>query len=148
MSFDLDLDTDKTISVIVSKDTAITGTEEDAYEKYLETLDEAYLNLQGIPTKFLMRKTLPYRDSKAIMNAQLTFEDNKPKVNVSFIMDEVRCALIGIEGSTTAFAKDTDGYCSKEIVNELYNRGVLMDLYNGRRSASGDGAADGAVKKS
>jgi len=62
-------------------------------------------------------------------------------------MDEVRCALVGIEGpSSDAFKKDkNDGYADAQLINYLYNRGVLMDLYNGRR---GTKESEGVPKKS
>jgi len=150
MAFDFDLDTDSEVRVIVSKDSAIKGTSEEDYESYLESLDESKLQfVEGVePTRFVLRKTLPYRDTKMVMNAQVTVdEDNKPKVNISFIMDEVRCALLGIEGpNSNKFIKDKkDGYADSKLINFLYNRGVLMDLYNGRRNATGD--SDESVPK-
>jgi len=81
MSFEFDLDTDSTVSIIVSKDSAVRGTSEDAYEKYLEGLDESHLTFaEGVePTRFVLRKTLPYRDTKMVMNSQVRIgEDNKP----------------------------------------------------------------------
>ena len=147
MGFTLNMDTDKTVSIIVSKDSSISGVEDEVYEKYLEDLDESLLPIQGEPTRFLMKKTLPYKDTKRVMNSQVSFIDGKPNVNISFIMDEVRCALVGMEGpGAEAFVKDKDGYASMDVVNSLYNAGVLMDLYNGRRSAAGD--SDGVSKKS
>lgn len=147
MGFTLNMDTDKTVSIIVSKDSSISGVEDEVYEKYLEDLDESLLPIQGEPTRFLMKKTLPYKDTKRVMNSQVSFIDGKPNVNISFIMDEVRCALVGMEGpGAEAFVKDKDGYASMDVVNSLYNAGVLMDLYNGRRSAVGD--SDGVSKKS
>lgn len=147
MAFQLKMDTAETVSVIVSKDSSIKGVSEEAYEEYLKDLDEAKLQIEGEPTKFVMKLTLPYKDTKKIMNSQLGIEDGQPKVNMSFIMDEVRCALVGMEGpGSEAFKKDKDGYASMEVVNSLYNAGVLMDLYNGRRNAAGEG--DETPKKS
>lgn len=139
MAFNLEMDTDKTVSIIVSKDSSIKGVSEEVYERYLEGLDESVLPIQGEPTRFIMKKTLPYRDTKRVMNSQVSFQDGKPKVNISFIMDEVRCALVGMEGpGSEGFRKDkTDGYADREVVNSLYNAGVLMDLYNGRRNVVG-----------
>lgn len=146
MAFEFDLDTESTVNVIVSKDSAIKETSEEDYESYLESLDESKLTFtDGVePTRFVLLKTLPYRDSKLVMNSQVSIEDDKPKVNISFIMDEVRCALQGIEGpNSTAFVKDKrDGYADTKLINYLYNRGVLMDLYSGRRNAGGDGDED------
>lgn len=139
MAFMLNMDTDKTVSIIVSKDSSIKGVSEDVYEEYLKTLDESKLPIQGTPTKFILKRTLPYKDTKRVMNSQVSFEGGKASVNISFIMDEVRCALVGMEGpGSEAFTKDKDGYASMEVVNSLYNAGVLMDLYNGRRNAAGE----------
>lgn len=136
--FSFELDTEKTVAVIVSKDNAIKGTTDEAYEEYLKDLDETKLAISGEPTRFVLKKTLPYKDTKKVMNSQVSLEGKKPKVNISFIMDEVRCALVAIENSNIPLKKDSDGYCSADIVNALYNRGVLMDLYTARRNASGD----------
>lgn len=143
MTFLLNMDTDKTVSIIVSKDSSIKGVDEEVYENYLKDLDESKLPIAGPSTKFLMKRTLPYKDTKRVMNSQVSFDDGKASVNVSFIMDEVRCALVGMEGpGAEAFEKDKDGYASMNIVNALYNSGVLMDLYNGRRNAAGESAED------
>jgi len=148
MAFLLNMDTDKTVSVIVSKDSSIRGVAEDVYEQYLLDLDESKLPIEGPSTKFLLKKTLPYKDTKRVMNSQVSFDDGKASVNISFIMDEVRCALVGMEGpGAEAFKKDKDGYASMDVVNALYNSGVMMDLYNARRNAAGDGAIE-APKKS
>lgn len=139
MSFTLNMDTKQTVSIIVSKDSSIKGVDEETYEKYLEALDESLLVIEGEPTRFIMKRTLPYRDTKRVMNSQVSFENGKPNVNISFIMDEVRCALVGMEGpGADGYKKDKDGYASMEVVNALYNAGVLMDLYNGRKSAADD----------
>lgn len=147
MAFDLELDTSKTVDIVVSKDNAV-GCSEEEYEEYLNDLDESRLQLKGEPTRFQLKKVLPYKDTKRVMNSQMTVgKDGNTQMNLSFMLEEVRCALLGIKGSKTEFKKDGDGYCSKDIVNELYNRGVLMDLYNGRRNAAGD-QDDAARKKS
>lgn len=150
MAFELDLDNKKTLSIVVSKDSSIKNVAEETYEEYLRDLDESKLAFDGEPTRFLLKKTLPYRDTKRVMNSQLGLdEDNKPKVNMSFIMDEVRCALVGMEGpGADKFSKDRDGYASQDIVNVLYNKGVLMDLYNGRRNAAGELDDESVPKKS
>jgi len=139
MSFDFDLDTKTTIKVIVSKDSAIKGTDEKDYEKYLETLDESLLTfVEGKePTRFVLLKTLEYRDTKRVMNSQISVDGDKPKVNISFMLEEVRCSLVDIEGSKVKWVQDTDKKCARAIVNSLYNAGVMMDLYNARKNASG-----------
>jgi len=143
MAFLLNMDTDKTVSVIVSKDSSIKGVADEVYEQYLKDLDESKLPIQGPSTKFIMKRTLPYKDTKRVMNSQVSFDDGKASVNISFIMDEVRCALVGMEGpGAEAFKKDKDGYASMDVVNSLYNSGVMMDLYNARRNSAGEGTAD------
>lgn len=143
MSFILDLDTDKTVSIIVSKDSSIKGVTDEVYADYLKDLDESKLAINGPSTKFILKRTLPYKDTKRVMNSQVSFEDGKASVNVSFIMDEVRCALVGMEGpGSESFKKEKDGYVSMDIVNAIYNSGVLMDLYNGRRNVSGESGED------
>jgi len=148
MGFILSMDTDKTVSVIVSKDSSIRDVTEEVYEQYLKDLDESKLPIQGESTRFILRKTLPYKDTKKVMNSQVSFDDGKASVNVSYIMDEVRCALTGMEGpGSESFKKDKDGYASMDVVNALYNSGVMMDLYNARRNAAGEGT-DNVPKKS
>ncbi len=142
MGFTLNMDTDKTVSVIVSKDSSIKGVSEEVYEDYLKELDESLLTFNGEPARFKLRLTLPYRDTKRVMNSQVSFEDGKPSVNISFIMEEVRCALVGMEGPGSEAFQLEKGTATKEVVNSLYNAGVLMDLYNGRRNATGDNEED------
>lgn len=149
MSFILNMDTDKTVAVIVSKDSSIKGVSDEVYEAYLKDLDESKLPIAGTPTKFILKRTLPYRVAKRVMNSQVGFEDGKPQVNISYLMEEVRCALVGMEGpGSEAFKKDKDGYAAQEVVGALYNAGVLMDLYNARRNAAGEGHEDAESKKS
>ena len=144
------MDTEKTVSIIVSKDVSLKHVSEEDYEDYLEDLDESKLNLaeDATPTRFVLKKILPYKDTKRVMNSQMSFEDGKAQVNISFMMEEVRLALVGMEGpGAESFKKDKDdGGADQGIVNALYNSGVLMDLYNGRRNAAGEGVE--ASKKS
>jgi hypothetical protein len=143
MSFIINMDTSKTISVIVSKDSSIKGVSDEIYESYLKDLDESKLPVEGPCTRFVLKRTLPYKDTKRVMNSQMSFEDGKPSVNISFILDEVRCALVGIEGpGSEFFKKDKDGYAPLELVNALYNGGVLMDLYNARKNAAGENSEE------
>jgi hypothetical protein len=148
MAFILNMDTDKTVSVVVSKDSSIVDFSQEKYDEYLKDLDESKLTFNGVPTRFVMKKSLPYKDTKRVMNSQVSFEDGQAKVNVSFMLDEVRCALVGIEGpGAESFKKDKDGYASMDMINALYNAGVLMDLYTARRNAAGEGE-DSVSKKS
>lgn len=144
MGFVLSFDTDKTIAVVVSKDSAVHCTEEE-YEQYQQTLDESLLHLDGEPTRFILKKTLAYKDTQRVINAQMSFDEEtkKPKMNAAFFMEEVRCALVGMTGpGSDGFKKDPDGCAASGIVNYLYNAGVLMDLFNARKNVSGDSDAE------
>jgi hypothetical protein len=141
------MDTDKTVSVIVRKDSSIKTVTDEVYDEYLKDLDESRLPIIGESTRFILKKTLPYKDTKRVMNSQINFDEGKASVQISFIMDEVRCALVGMEGpGSEHFKKDKDGYASMDVVNSLYNAGVLMDLFNARKNAAGEG--DDVPKKS
>lgn len=144
MAFLLNMDTEATVSIIVSKDSAIKHVSEETYEKYLETLDESLLELpEGAePTRFILKKVLPYKDTKRVMNSQVSFDDGKPNVNISFILDEVSCALDGMTGPGAESFEKINNRASHKLVNALYNQGVLMDLYNGRRNATGEGDSE------
>lgn len=142
------------VKVVVSKDSAVTCSSED-YDKYLETLDETLLNLSGAPTRFVLRKTLPYDAQQKVMNAQASYEKGKVKINMAYVMEEVRLALVDIEHEEDVpninqlkYKKDSDGYCSKDLVAGLQGAGVLMDLYRARQNASGSPKADDLAKKS
>ena len=147
MGFMLSLDTAETVKVIVHKDSSIAGVSDEVYQQYLKNLDESLLPINGEPTRFVLKKTLEYKDTKHVMNSQVDItEDGKPKMNMSFMLDEVRCALVGMEGPGEAsFRKGPDGKASQEVVNALYNAGVVMDLYTGRKAGTEDLEA---VKKS
>lgn len=148
MAFDLELDASKTVDVIVHKDSAVKCSEEE-YEEYLKDLDESRLKLDGEPTRFVLKKVLPYKDTRDLMNNQMSVtKDGDTNMKLSFMLEEVRRALVSIKGSKTPLKMDGDGYCSKDIVNELYNRGVLMDLYHARKNASGETEQSALRKKS
>jgi hypothetical protein len=134
---------DGTIEVIARIDDAIIY-DEDKYSKYLETLDESHLSFaEGKqPTKFLMRKVLPYKLSQKVQNKQLSFEGKTPQFSLTFMAEEVRCSLIGIknpdnlpEDEKIKFekSKDDDG-ASDDMIAKLISCGIAQDLYLARQS--------------
>ena len=140
------------VEVIVSKDTAIDCSDED-YDKYLETLDESLLKLTCDPTRFVLRKNLPYEASQKVMNAQATYDKGKVQMQMSYVMEEVRAALIDIKypdevpkEDRLEFKRESDGLASKHLISILQGAGVLMDLFRAR-SAQSSGPKDDAAKK-
>lgn len=143
---------DTTIKVVVSKDTAVNCSE-DEYEKYTETLDESLLQLDGCPTRFILRKNLSYEASQKVMDAQASFVKGKVQMNMSYVLEEVRAALIGVENppdlskdESIIWKRENDGLTNKQLVAGLQNAGVLMDLYKARQSF-GSNPGESAKKK-
>lgn len=138
------------IKVIVRADSAIKWPEskEDADEiwaAYLKSNDESFLefNEGEQPTRFVLRKVLSYDQASKVQNQQMTMRDGQVQVQMSFIMEEVRQSLVDIENPELTplpdriqFKKDSDGGCSKEIVEGLQAIGAVMDLYTARQNAS------------
>lgn len=149
MSLKLPSRTD-TIKVIVRADSALKWPEskEDADEvwaSYLKSNDEGFLefNEGEQPTRFVLRKVLTYDQAQKVQNQQMTMRDGQVQVQMSFIMEEVRQSLVDIENPELTplpdriqFKKDSDGGCSKEIVEGLHALGAVMDLYTARQNAS------------
>ena len=143
---------DATIKVVVSKDSAVNCTD-DEYEKYTETLDESLLNLEGDPTRFVLKKNLTYEASQKVMDAQASFVKGKVEMKMSYVLEEVRAAWIGVENppdlakdKCIIWKRDNDGLSNKQLVAGLQNSGVLMDLYKARQSF-GATSGDDAKKK-
>lgn len=136
---------DAIVKVVVSKDTAVNCTD-DEYEKYTETLDESLLNLEGDPTRFVLRKNLTYEASQKVMDAQATFVKGKVEMKMSYVLEEVRAAWIGVENPPDLakdkcidWKRDNDGLANRQLVAGLQNAGVLMDLYKARQSFTTSG---------
>lgn len=138
------------IEVVVQKDAAITCSDEE-YKQYTESFtkgagDESLLKLNGEPTRFVLRKTLPYEADLAIKDMQMSIDKGgEPKMRSSFLVEEVRMAMIDIKNPSNAespieFKRDADNYASKEIVQMLSNAGCIMDLWLAHNNAKGGGA--------
>ena len=142
-----------TFKVVLRIDSAI-GADAEAYERYLETLDEGLLQLKEEPTRFVLRKVLPNRLYKKIQGDQLQMKDGEMKVFFSFTSQEVRCSLIGIENpphlpaeDRIEFKAESDGGASEDLMSQLQAAGVVMDLYKAKQAAVGPKTGLDALKK-
>lgn len=138
---------EETMKVILRDDSAI-GDGAD-YDKYLETNEEAHLNLKAddTPTRFVLLKVLPYGLAQKVEDAQMTIQgkagkdETSVKFNLSYMIEEVRCALTGIENSPTLpkeshihFDRESDGGASKKLMAQLYAAGYGKDLWTARHN--------------
>lgn len=139
MAFFTDMD-EGTIKVIAFKDVAIAGTEREAYDSYMKSLDESELDFVegGSPTRFVMRKIIPYKQSLKLKNATVAMKDGVLTPQVAYVNEEVRLALVDIENPEVPkthekhllkFKKDGDGGAAHSIMESLDAFGVVMDLY-------------------
>jgi len=133
---------DKTIAVICSKDGSITIEDADeksaAHDEYLKDLDESRLSLEGEPTRFIMRKVLPYSASKFIKNEQVSYTDGTPNVKMGFMLDEVRMSLVDIQNpgvDDLKYKKGSDGYTSTKLMETIESIGITTELYTARANA-------------
>lgn len=152
------------LKIILRRDDSIKATEEE-YEAYVESgLDESKLTFVAgkEPTRFVMRRNLDYSDQQTIMKEQIQIEKSKKgkgmdqRLSISFIMDEVRAALVDIENPTNVpeeqhikFKADSDQKASFKLISMLQGAGIVMDLYSVRQQVlEGKGQDVEAVKKS
>ena len=115
------------------------GKEVTVYQRYLETLDESLLCLkpESVPTRFVMRRILPYEAAHKIKSAQAGMNDEgKMEVRMGYIMEEVRASLVDVRDPGTdalAFKRDSDGRASKELISLLESVGIVNELYAARQ---------------
>jgi len=138
------------IKVIVKADSAIKWPEsaeesDELWAAYLKSNDESYLEFKEgeQPTRFVLRKVLNYDQFNKVQNHQMTMRDGKMEIQMSFVTEDVRQALVGIENpemtplaDQIVFKKDGDGGASKDIMEGLNALGVVMDLYTARHNAT------------
>lgn len=131
----------ETFDVILSFDTALDVTEEE-FELYKETLNETHLRFKEgqNPTRFVLRQVLPFALAKKVQNDQITTVNGKMEVQLSFIPEEVKAALVDIknppelpEDQQIKFEKDKDGSASEKLMELLMAAGVVQELYNARQ---------------
>lgn len=140
----------ETVKCIVRADTALLWsgdpiTDDENWASYLKSADESYLQFKDgeKPTRFVLRKVLSYDQSARVQNAQTTMRDGKVEIQMSFIQEDVRQALVDIENpdyvplpDRIQYKRDSDGSCSKEIIEGLQALGVIMDLFTMRQNAT------------
>jgi hypothetical protein len=119
--------------LVSSKDPSVR-CDEETYDKYLQSLDESLLNLEGEPTRFVIKRTLDYRSHKAVKGSQLERDGKEMKATTAFIMEQVRQSLVDIEnpeGTQTdlVFKRASDGKASEELVADLESLGIVMEIY-------------------
>jgi len=156
MPLKLELSSKGTIEVITRKDSAVSHCTEEQYDSYLEDLDEEKLELtEEQPTRFVLRKVLPYEATQEILSQQVKVEKGKTQLNIGYILEEVRRSLVDIKNpegipdtDKILFKRDSDGAANKELVNALHNAGLAMDLWRARQNVAGGVNTDVGVKKS
>lgn len=137
--------TRETIKVIASADACVA--KESDYAGYLKTLDESLLKctegMAWTPTRFVLRKVLPFALARKVQDAQMGMADNEMQVRTGYILEEVRCSLIGVEDDPSLaveekidFKKDGDGGADKELMAQLNAAGIIMDLWTARQNST------------
>ena len=134
----------ETLRVAIKIDSALNCSPDD-YVKYTETLDESLLGLNAgdEPTWFIMRKVLPFALSKKVQNEQAGMKDGEVQINISFIGEEVRCALVDVINPVSVpvdqhilHTKEKDGGTSFALMEQLVSADVVNDLYRAREAVT------------
>jgi hypothetical protein len=130
--------------------------EQKTYEKYLETLDESLLEFvdDAKPTRFVLRKVLPYKMAQKVQNKQVRFEKGEAQFQMAFMAEEVRCSLIDIKNhdgipanEQIKFDRGDDGGASDELIAKLMAAGIAQDLYIAKKNFN-ETKNDASLKKS
>lgn len=134
---------DGNIKVISSKDSSVK-CDEEAYKLYTETLDEELLELEGVPTRFILKKGLNYKEQQIVKDAQIQMKGKEFSISLSYMMEEVRLALVDIENPADLpdtqkilYKKASDGRASQELIALLESAGIVSELFTARSNALG-----------
>lgn len=148
---------DGVIEVISKLDSALIYDDE-TYTKYIETLDESLLSFADgdQPTRFVMRKVLPYQLAQNVQNKQIKLERGEVQYQPGSMADDVRCALIDIKNPPTIpedqkikFEKSkNDSGASEALVEKLMAAGIVADLFAARQSYLSKNMKKSNLKKS
>lgn len=131
------------IEVISKIDSALKDITDEVYSEYLKTLDESLLSFKEDeqPTRFIMRKVLPYGIGQKIKNNQMRMEKGEMQIQMGFINEEVRAALIDIKNPASVpedqqikFRRGADGMASEELIALLDAAGISSDLFSARKN--------------
>jgi hypothetical protein len=155
MALKLSQISDGKIEVISRLDDSLVFNQE-SYDKYLTTLDESLLTFveDPKPTRFIMRKVLPYKMAQKVQNKQVKFEKGEAQFQMAFMAEEVRCSLIDIKNHESIppdaqikFERADDGGASDDLIAKLIAAGIAQDLYLAKKNAT-EIKAPGELKKS
>ena len=134
---------DGSIKVISSKDSSV-NCDDEAYELYQKDLDEDLLELEGEPTRFVLRKGLNYKDQQIVKDAQIKMDGKNFSISLSYMMEEVRLSLIDIENPADLsdiqkinFKRASDGKSSHDLIAMLETAGIVTELFTARQNAIG-----------
>lgn len=131
------------IKVIVRADSALKWPEssdeaDEMWATYLKTNDESGLSFKDgqQPTRFVLRKVLNFDQFNKVQNEQMVMKNGQMQVQLSFISEAVRQALVAIENpemtplaDQIVFKKENDGGASKDLIAGLNAIKATMDLY-------------------
>lgn len=132
---------DETIKVIARVDDAVNCSDAE-YDEYLAFLDESILSIKGNPTRFVVRKVMPYAASKDLEAGRLKINQETREISVSAMqLEEARAVLVGIENpadcdSPIEFKKDSDGLASRELIASLATAGIIANLIAARGNSN------------
>lgn len=136
-----------TIEVIAHRDVTVK-CDKAAYKAYQKSFgkgapDEAILQLEGEPHRFIMKCDLEYQEKQKLRGKNIKIENRKTNVSVNMSMEMIRFHLVGIknppncpEDQMLKFSKDSDGLVSKELVNKLDIMGLIGNLITAVRNAT------------
>jgi hypothetical protein len=134
---------DGVIKVISSKDQSVC-CDEDVYAEYQKTLNEDLLKMDGEPTRFVLKKGLNYREQQVVKDAQVKMDGKKLQITLSYMMEEVRIALIDIENPENLpedqkikYKKTEDGKTDRELIAMLESAGIVTELFAARQGSLG-----------
>jgi hypothetical protein len=133
---------DGTIEVISRVDSSVK-CDSEKYDEYLKNLDESLLEMDESdkPTRFVLRKVLPYGLAKKVQNAQVRYEKGEAQFQMSFIMEDVRCSLVDVKNpedlpdeEKIKFEKDPEGGASEALITKLLSAGIVTDLFHAKQN--------------
>lgn len=139
----LKLGSNDTIKVVAFQDDCVNCSRE-TYNTYLQNLDENLLELNGEPTRFVLKKILPYNVQSQIESDRIKVDSKTQLMTVSMSsLHEIRVSLIAIESPSDQkaedrieFKKDSDNYASKDLMAALNSVGIVTDLYTAKQAAA------------
>jgi hypothetical protein len=131
----------ETFEVVLSVDSALDMSEEE-FSAYRETLDDGLLKFKDgqEPTRWVMRKVLPFGLAKKVQNEQMTSVNGEMRVQMSFMSEEVKASLVDVKNppgvpddQQIKYERDKDGSTSEKLMELLISAGIVPELYSARQ---------------